>query len=120
MRRLPSARLLLAACALLLIPGCFLRFAGGGGGSTDFKPPRRVESANVAVPEGYRVEVVATGLTYPTGVHASLQARVLIPGLHQEFLRRQAEELLLAALHDGPPTPSALTSSTSRPRESRP
>lgn len=68
MRILPPARPMLAACALLLLSGCFRLFAGGGGGSTDFKPPRRVDPADVAVPEGYRVEVVATGLTYPTGV----------------------------------------------------
>jgi glucose/arabinose dehydrogenase len=68
MRLPPSPRPLLAACALLLLSGCFRLFAGGGGGSTDFKPPRRVNSADVALPEGYRIEVVATGLTYPTGV----------------------------------------------------
>lgn len=63
-----SARPILAACALLLLPGCFRLFGGGRGGPTDFTPPRRVDPVDVAVPEGYRVEVVATGLTYPTGV----------------------------------------------------
>lgn len=68
MRLLPSARPLLVVCALLLLPGCYRLFGGGGGGSTEYKPPRRVNPADVAVPEGYRVEVVATGLTYPTGI----------------------------------------------------
>ncbi|WP_434345780.1 PQQ-dependent sugar dehydrogenase [Myxococcus virescens] len=62
------ARPLLAACAPLLLSGCFHLFGGGGGGKADFKPPRRVDPQDVAVPEGYRIEVVATGLTYPTGV----------------------------------------------------
>lgn len=68
MRLLPLARPLLSACVLLLLPGCFRLFAGGGGGDTEFRPPRQVNPADVAVPEGYRVEVVATGLTYPTAV----------------------------------------------------
>ncbi|WP_141617293.1 sorbosone dehydrogenase family protein [Myxococcus sp. AB036A] len=62
------ARPLLVACAPLLLSGCFHLFGGGGGGKADFKPPRRVDPLDVAVPEGYRIEVVATGLTYPTGV----------------------------------------------------
>ena len=35
---------------------------------TDFEPPRRFEPVDVALPEGYRIELVAEGLTFPTGV----------------------------------------------------
>ncbi len=48
--------------------GCFRLQPSDGGGQTDFSPPRQVAAADVAVPPGYRVEVVATGFTFPTGV----------------------------------------------------
>lgn len=52
----------------LALSGCYALHPSQGGGQTDFVPPREVNPADVAVPAGYRVEVVATGLTYPTGV----------------------------------------------------
>lgn len=63
----------LAICAVLatllaLLPGCYVLRTSSGGGQTDFSPPRPVDPADVAVPAGYRVEVVATGLTFPTGI----------------------------------------------------
>ena len=49
--------------------GCFEVSPSSGGGQTKVAAQaRRVDPADVLVPEGYRVEVVATGLTYPTGV----------------------------------------------------
>jgi len=33
-----------------------------------FHPPRKINPADVALPAGYKIEVVATGLTFPTGV----------------------------------------------------
>jgi glucose/arabinose dehydrogenase len=67
--RTPSiASLPLAAGALLLLSGCYSLISSRGGGEAQFKPPRRVEPQDVALPPGYRLEVVATGLTYPTGV----------------------------------------------------
>jgi glucose/arabinose dehydrogenase len=53
---------------LLALAGCYGMRPSAGGGQTEFKPPRSVSAADVAVPQGYRVEVVATGLTFPTGV----------------------------------------------------
>jgi glucose/arabinose dehydrogenase len=35
---------------------------------TSFDAPRRVDAADVALPPGYQIEAVATGLTFPTGV----------------------------------------------------
>jgi glucose/arabinose dehydrogenase len=53
-------------CAALT--GCYSQRASSGAGQTKFEPPRRVDPADVAVPKGYRVEVVATNLTFPTGI----------------------------------------------------
>ena len=63
--RRPWSRLLLAA---LTLPGCYSLSRPDGGGEAEFEPPRRVNAADVAVPEGYRIEAVATGLTFPTGL----------------------------------------------------
>jgi glucose/arabinose dehydrogenase len=38
-----------------------------GAGQTSFGEPRRVEPSDIAVPVGYKIVPVATGLTFPTG-----------------------------------------------------
>jgi glucose/arabinose dehydrogenase len=68
MRLLPLVRRALSVAALLLLPGCFHLISSRGGGKADFEPPRRLEPLDIALPEGYRIEVVATGLTFPTAV----------------------------------------------------
>jgi glucose/arabinose dehydrogenase len=52
----------------LIAAGCFALAPSRGGGETRFAGPRRFEPADVAVPAGYRIELVASGLTFPTGV----------------------------------------------------
>jgi glucose/arabinose dehydrogenase len=52
--------------------------ASKGGGQRGFTPPRRVEARAVALPAGYRIEVVATGLTLPTGVAFDDSGRVYV------------------------------------------
>ena len=54
--------------AAVVLGGCYGMRPSAGGGQTDFKPPRNANAADVAVPAGYRVELVASGLTFPTGV----------------------------------------------------
>jgi glucose/arabinose dehydrogenase len=48
--------------------GCYSLMPSDGGGQTNFSPPREVRASDVAVPSGYKIDVVATGLTFPTGV----------------------------------------------------
>ena len=60
-------RLVLAVLAGSLA-GCYALRPSSGGGQTDFSPPRKVEAKDIALPAGYRIEAVATGLTFPTGV----------------------------------------------------
>lgn len=58
-----------AAClAPLLLAGCYNLRPSDGGGQTEFDGTRTVRAEDVAVPDGYRIEAVATGLTFPTGV----------------------------------------------------
>jgi len=64
-------RLLHLACALTLaaaLAGCYMVRPSSGGGETSFKPPRQTNASDIAMPAGYRIEVVATGLTFPTSV----------------------------------------------------
>jgi glucose/arabinose dehydrogenase len=60
--------LFLPVLAALLVAGCYATRPSEGGGQAAFKPPRTIAVDDVAVPAGYRVELVAQGLTFPTGV----------------------------------------------------
>ncbi|PHK99472.1 glucose dehydrogenase [Neolewinella marina] len=56
----------LLACTLA---GCYRILPSKGGGQLADPPERRfTEPAHVRLPEGYRIEVVAEGLTYPTAI----------------------------------------------------
>ena len=57
---------MLATVALL--SGCYQFLPSRGGGQTAFSAPRMIQPADVMVPDGYRVEAVASGLTFPTGI----------------------------------------------------
>ena len=70
-------RLLIGWIALVLVlAGCFPVLPSRGGGQTEFEPPRQVDPADVALPDGYEIEVIATGLTFPSGVAFDDQGRV--------------------------------------------
>lgn len=56
------------ALALFSLGGCFYLGTSEGGGEVPPVARRAVDPADVAVPEGYRVEVVAAGLTFPVGI----------------------------------------------------
>lgn len=58
----------LTLCMILFLTSCFELSHPAGGSQAEFKAPRIAHSADVAVPAGYRLEIVATGLTFPTGV----------------------------------------------------
>ena len=60
--------LVFALAARLGLQGCYNVRQSSGGGQTAADLPRKVNPADVAVPAGYRVEVVTAGLTFPTGV----------------------------------------------------
>ena len=59
---------LLLALSLFSVSGCYTGGPSSGGGQTEFKGPRQVRPADIALPPGYRIEAVASGLTFPTGV----------------------------------------------------
>ncbi len=60
---------LLAIAGCLILSGCYgMRPSAGGGSLSRLTPERKVNQADIALPSGYFVEAVATGLTFPTGV----------------------------------------------------
>lgn len=60
------------AAAAVLIPfalaGCWSILPSHGGGQTAAGSARTPDPSGIALPQGYRAEVVASGLTFPTGV----------------------------------------------------
>jgi glucose/arabinose dehydrogenase len=62
----------------LLLAGCYNIRPSTGGGQTSFSGTRAVNPEDIALPSGYRAEVVATGLTYPTGVAFDGSGRVYV------------------------------------------
>jgi glucose/arabinose dehydrogenase len=69
-RAAPDARSLsiVLGAALIVCAGCYSMRPGSGSGQTGFSPPRKINPADVALPHGYAIEAVATGLTFPTGI----------------------------------------------------
>jgi glucose/arabinose dehydrogenase len=63
-----AAAVLVAPLLAMVTTGCYVMRSSRGGAESEFTPPRPVDPADVAVPDGYRVEVVAGGLTFPTGI----------------------------------------------------
>jgi hypothetical protein len=58
--------------------GCFALQSPDGGSQATFTGTRTVDVADVALPIGYWIEAIATGLTFPTDVAFDDHARVYI------------------------------------------
>lgn len=76
----PRPALLLSLAALAAAPGCFSARSSSGGGETAKPPPpaRTIRTSDIALPGGYVIEVVATGLNLPTGVTFDDAGRVYV------------------------------------------
>ena len=58
--------------------GCYAMRGSSGGGQTNWSPPRHVSAGDVAVPPGYRIDAIASGLTFPVGVTFDDAGRVFV------------------------------------------
>ncbi|MGK7391522.1 MAG: PQQ-dependent sugar dehydrogenase [Candidatus Cyclobacteriaceae bacterium M2_1C_046] len=58
--------LLFTVC--LVLQSCYRLLPSKGGGQISYKPERTVDPADVLLPKGYQIDVVTTGLTFPTAV----------------------------------------------------
>ncbi len=71
LRRGVRAAGFLAVALAPILASCYGVRPSSGGGDISKKTaqaPRKVNPADVALPRGYRIEAVATGLTYPSGI----------------------------------------------------
>ncbi len=51
-----------------VLSGCYRMRASKGGGQIKPINERQIDAADVAIPEGYQIELIAKGLNYPTGI----------------------------------------------------
>src|SRR5947207_14537429 len=72
-----------------------------GGGQTISLGVRRPNPADVVAPPGYRVEVVATGLTYPTGIVFDSQNRIYVVEAGYAYVDHYATPRILRIESDG-------------------
>lgn len=68
----------LLLCVLLVLNGCYSMRGSSGGGEVRFAPPRPIVATDIALPDGYEIEAVATGLTFPTGVAFDEAGRIYV------------------------------------------
>jgi glucose/arabinose dehydrogenase len=62
-----KSTLLISFCFLLSLNSCY-KVRGHYGGKQSFEPvARKIDPADIALPKGYKIEMVASNLTYPTG-----------------------------------------------------
>jgi glucose/arabinose dehydrogenase len=59
----------------ILFSGCYIMRPSNGGGQTRFEGPRKIDPSSIAVPRGYTIEAVSSGLTFPTGVTFDQEGR---------------------------------------------
>ena len=72
-----AAPLFVLACFVAaLLPGCYSLRPSSGGGQAQFDGTRRINPDDIALPDGYRIELVAQKLTFPTGACFDNQGRL--------------------------------------------
>ncbi|MCC9168161.1 PQQ-dependent sugar dehydrogenase [Pontibacter harenae] len=70
---------LLPFMLLLVLSSCYRILSSEGGGQIEKSPnARAINAADIALPEGYTIEAVATGLTFPTSVAFDAEGRLYV------------------------------------------
>jgi len=101
------AIVLIGTILLLSICGCFSMRKSEGGGQTRFITPRTFDPADVAVPPGYTIELVTSGLTFPTGVAFDDAGRPFVIEAGYSYGEVWTTPRLLRVESDGGHTPVA-------------
>ncbi len=81
--------------------GCYRLLPSNGGGDAQFSPPRVAKAADVTVPEGYEIEVVASGLSFPTGIAFDESGGVYVVESGYSYGEVWADPKLLRVNSDG-------------------
>jgi glucose/arabinose dehydrogenase len=93
--------------AALALSGCYGLRGSRGAGETSFDGARQLEPADIALPAGYRIEAVASGLTFPTGVAYDEQGRAYVTEAGYSYGEVWTTPRLLRIDPDGGVTPVA-------------
>jgi hypothetical protein len=104
-RRMPIVVWILWAVSggcLLILSGCYSLRASSGDGQVSFQPPRPIQAADIAVPAGYYIEPVATGLTFPAGVAFDDMGQVYVVEAGYSYGEAWATPRLLRVAPDRP------------------
>src|SRR4051812_29561190 len=98
--------LVLFFAMLLTAPGCYTMRGSEGGAEVKLAPGegRRVTPADVALPQGYKIEAVATGLTFPTGVAFDRDGRPHVTEAGYSYGESFTTPRLLRIEQNGQPT----------------
>jgi hypothetical protein len=99
--------------------GCLAVRPSNGGGQTSFTPPRLIEPSDVALPPGYKIEAVAQGLTFPSGVTFDEAGRVYVIEAGYSYGEVWTVPRLLRIEPDRAPTVVATGDKNGRGPESR-
>jgi hypothetical protein len=78
MRRSAFSLLLLFFLFTILLASCYRLRKSNGGGQINSVSARAVNAADVAVHPGYKIETVATGLTFPTAATTDEEGRLYV------------------------------------------
>ena len=95
---------MLLIATTLTLSSCFRIKSSEGGGQVEDVEPRSPDPADVYVPEGYQVEVVATGLTFPTGIAFDEAGRPHVLEAGYSYGEEWTEARLLRIKPDGSTT----------------
>jgi glucose/arabinose dehydrogenase len=95
--------LALIACGAI-VGGCYMMRPSSGAGQTPVPSARNPDPAAVVVPPGYVVELVARGLTFPTGVAVDDAGRVHVVESGYSYGEVFTEPRLLRIESSGQPT----------------
>jgi glucose/arabinose dehydrogenase len=79
---------------LIALQGCYGIRPSSGGAETE-TAKRKVNAADIALPENYKIESVATGLTFPTGITFDQQGQVYVVESGYSYGETWAEPRLL-------------------------
>lgn len=63
---------------IFLLSGCYSILPSDGGGQVKKIPPRTINTEDIALPDGYKIEAVASGLTYPAALTFDEQGQLYV------------------------------------------
>ncbi len=78
MHRISSAFLFLLLAFTVITTNCYRMRKSSGGGQIETIPPRKLNASDIAMHPGYRIEPIATGLTFPTAVTTDDEGRLYV------------------------------------------